>query len=290
MIATLDELKIFLDMAETDDSMNDTLNQYLNAVDTLFNEQCDREFGSTTYTNQEYNGTGGKRLWLRHIPVTAITQISDSREPGIRIKNTTSGAARATIDISTSAQTLTHTLVVGGTTTSASIDLTDAASDTLAELVTVLSALGNGWEAEIWETTLEPLPSTELLEVMGVNVGVPRGGGDAEFEDFDIPGTPLGSDVRIEDREMGIIFSQRGFGGGVNKITVSYTAGYTAALMPNDLKLGVMAGAQALLNRGQEDGFGTNNFSTSVLRISYAKWLPDYTLEMIAKYKRRALG
>ena len=160
MIATLDELKIFLDMAETDDSMNQTLNQYLNAVDTLFNERCDREFDSTPYINQMYNGTGGKRLWLRHIPVTAIAQISDTRVPGIRIKNTTSGAARATIDISVSAQTLTHTLVSGSTTTTAPIDLTDAASDILSELITVINALGNGWEAEIYDTDLNGLPST----------------------------------------------------------------------------------------------------------------------------------
>lgn len=290
MIVDLDAFKTFLDIPETDDSQNDILNQHLNAVDGLFNDLADYEFDSTTYTNQEYNGTGGPRLWLRNIPVTAIAQISAERIPGIRIKNTTSGASRATIDVDVSAQTLTHTLVVGITTTTAAIDLTAAATDTLSELVTAINAMGNGWSAEIDDTDLNGLPSTELLEVMGLNCGVPRRGGDAQFKDLDIPGEPLGDEFRLEDPEMGTIFAQQGFHKGVNNVIVTYTAGYTAATMPKALQEAVLAGAQALYNRGQEDGFGAASYSQGELTVKYAEWLPDYTLTILERYKRKSLG
>lgn len=288
MIATLDEFKIFLDIPETDDSEEDILNQYLNAVDILFNELCDREFDETTYTHEEHNGDGGKRLWLKHIPVTAIIQLSTDRIPAIRIKNTTSGASRATIDVDVSAQTLTHTLVSGATTTTASIDLTAVATDTLSELITAINALGNGWSAEIDDTDLNGLPSTELLEVMGLNCGVPRRGGDATFKDLDIPGNPLDGEFRVDDANMGTIYNTRGFWSGVNNIIVSYTAGYSATTMPSDLKLGVLAGAAALYARGDEDGFGAEDFNQGTLEVNYADWLPDYSLNMIASYERPA--
>jgi len=290
MIATLAEFKVILGMAETDDSQDTLLNKYLNAVDAVFNSLSDYEFDSTSYVNQEYNGQGGPRIWLRNIPVTAITQISADRIPAIRIKNTTSGASRATIDIDVSAQTLTHTLVVGGTTTTASIDLTAAATDTLSELITAINALGNGWSSEIYQTDLEGLPSTELLEVMGLNCGVPRGGGDATFKDLDIPGTPLDGEFRIEDAKMGTIFYSRGFHKGVNNVVVSYTAGYTSATMPHELKLAVLTGAQALYTRGEEDGFGASSFNQGELMVRYGEWLPDYTLTILERYKRKSLG
>lgn len=289
MIVDLDTFKTFVDIPETDDSQNDLLNLYLNAVDILFNELCDREFDSTSYTHQEYNGDGGKRLWLRHIPVTAIIQLSTERIPAIRVKNTTSGAARATIDVDVSAQTLTHTLVVGVTTTTAPIDLTAAATDTLSELVTAINALGNGWTAEIYDTDLNGLPSTELLELMGFNCGVPRRGGDATLKDLCIPGNPLDGEFRIDDAKMGTLYNWPGFPRGINNIIISYTAGYTAATMPSDLKMGVLTGAQALYARGEEDGYGVKSFSNETLRVSYADWLPDYSLKMIGKYTRPAL-
>ena len=290
MIATLPELKIAMDIPETDDSQDTLLNQYLTAVDGVFNDLADYEFDSTTYTNELYNGTGGQRLWLRNIPVTALIQISAERIPAIMIKNTTSGAARATIDIDVSAQTLTHTLVSGVTTTTAAISLVDSASDTLSELVTTINALGNGWSAEIDDTDLNGLPSTELLEVMGLNCGVPRRGGDAEFKDLDIPGEPLGDEFRIEDPEMGTIFYWRGFHKGINNIIVTYTAGYTVTTMPTALKQAVLQGAKALYDRGEEDGFGASNFSQGELMVKYAEWLPDYTLTILERYKRKSLG
>jgi hypothetical protein len=289
MIADLDTFKTSLDIPETDDSQNEILNIYLNAVDGLFNKLCDREFDSTTYTHEEHNGDGGKRLWLKHIPVTQILQISTERIPAIKIKNTTSDAARATIDVDVSAELLYYT-IIGGTSATArtSIDLTDAGSDTLAELVSTIDALGSGWDAEMYDTDLNSIPSTELLEVMGLNCGVPRRGGAAVFRELDIPGDPLADGFRIDNAEMGTIYSTRGFWNGINNIIVSYVAGYTAATMPSDLKLGVLAGAAALYARGEEDGFGAEDFNQGTLEVNYADWLPDYTLNMIQSYKRPA--
>lgn len=293
MIATLAEFKIVLGMAETDDSQDKLLNLYLNAVDVLFNTFCDCEFTSTTYTHEMINGDGGKRIWLKHKPVTAITQISAERIPAIRIKNTTSGASRATIDVDVSAQTLVHTLVVGTTTTTASIDLTDAATDTLLELITAINALGNGWSSEIDDTDLNGLPSIELLEVQGLNCAPPRRGGDATFKDLDISGNPLDGEFRIEIASTGMIYKTGGWPRGINNIIVSYTAGFTtgaSGTVPADLKMAVLAGAQALFVRGEEDGFGASSFNQGELQVKYGDWLPDFTLQMLEAYSQNTFG
>jgi hypothetical protein len=289
MIVDLDTFKTFMDIAETDDSQNELLNIYLNAVDALFNELCDREFDSTSYTHEEHNGDGGKRLWLKNIPITAITQISSERIPAIKVKNTTSDAARCTIDVDVSAQTLSHAIAGGSSAATGSFDLTNASYDTLAELVTGINAIGSGWTAEIWDTDLNSIPSTELLEVMGLNCGVPRGGGDAVFSELDIPGTPLGDEYRIENGNMGQIYFPNGWPRGVNNVWVSYTAGYSATTMPHPLKMGVLAGCSALYQRGEEDGFGVSGFSEGALRVKYGEWLPDITLQMIDKYERKTV-
>lgn len=289
MIVDLDTLKTFMGIAETDDSENELLELYLNAVDTLVNSMSDYEFDSTTYTNEVYNGSGNQRLWLKHIPVTAITQISADRIPAVKIKNTSSGAARATVNVDVSGQELSYTLVVGASLSTGVIDLTDAGSDTLAELVTTIDAIGSSWDAEMQDTDLNTIPSTELLGVLGLNCGPPRGGGDAEFRELDIPGTPLGDDFVMDDAEMGMIYRQTGWPKGVNNVVVTYTAGYTEATMPSDLKMGVLAGAQALYERGEQAGFGVSNFSQSSLRVSYGDWLPDITLQQIEFYRRKVI-
>jgi hypothetical protein len=218
-----------------------------------------------------------------------MIQLSTERIPAIRIKNTSSDASRATIDVDVSAQLLYYAIIGGANATArTSIDLTDAGSDTLAELVTTLNALGNGWSAEIEDTDLNSIPSPELLEVMGLNCGVPRRGGDATFKDLEIPGEPLGDGFRVDNATTGTIYNTRGFWSGINNIVVSYTAGYTAATMPSDLKLGVLAGAAALYARGEEDGFGVTQFDQGTLEVNYADWLPDYSLNMIESYKRPA--
>jgi len=285
MIATRDQFKILMDIAETDDSQNDLLDLYLNAVDALFNKLCGYEFDSTDYTNDEYNGDGGQYLWLRNIPVTAISQISTSRLAAIEVKNTTTDASSATINIDVSAQTLAHAIVGGASAASGSIDLTDSGSDTLAELVTTIDALGSGWDAQMLDTNLNSVPSTELLEVLGLNVGKPRSGGDASYKPLDIPGTPA-DDVKIDDATNGRLYRSSGFSSGINNITVSYTAGYTSSTMPDDVTLAGLAGAQALYQRGEEDGFGANDFSDGSLSVKYGEWLPDLTLRTIAQHRR----
>lgn len=284
MIATLDDLKVLMGIPERDDSEDELLSLYLDPVDSLFNLLCDREFDSIRYTHEEYYGIGGKRLWLRNIPVTSIVQLSTSRLPAIKIKNTSSDAASATVTVDVSAKTIALTVAGGANASTSTTDLTGAPNDTLSELVAVIDALGNGWDAEIYDTDLNSVPSIELLEVMALNCGVPRGGGAASWKELDIPGTPLGGEFRIENANMGTIL----FTASVDYAIVSYVAGYST--MPNDLAMGVLAGAQALYMRGEEDGFGAKNFSDGTLRVSYGDWLPDISLKMIEKYKRKTLG
>ena len=154
--------------------------------------------------------------------------------------------------------------------------------------MTAINALGDGWTAEIYNTSLNSILSIELLEAMGVFVGVGRDGGSAEYRDFDIPDTPI-SDYRIISPNTGEVYSNSGFSGGINNVIASYTAGYSSTTMPHDLKLGCLAAAQALYQRGFENGFGVNGFSEGTLRLTYGQWLPDISLQMVDKYRRRTV-
>ena len=55
---------------------NTRLERYINSVSSFLERECDRLFHSAIYTDEEYNGTGGTKLWLKNYPIISITAMS----------------------------------------------------------------------------------------------------------------------------------------------------------------------------------------------------------------------
>jgi len=71
-LITLDNLKEVLGI--TDNTQNSLLTNIINRATDIIESYCgNRRFASTTYTNQEYDGTGTCFINARHYPITAMT-------------------------------------------------------------------------------------------------------------------------------------------------------------------------------------------------------------------------
>lgn len=280
MIADLDAFKLFMDIDETDDSKNDLLNIYLTAVDSLFGYLCDREFDSTEYTNELYDGDGSQFLSVRNYPISVAPIVWAGRTDAINIRNTDTSAtyAQALVDRDNEKVTL---IIAGGSNPGAD-DVDYETYPTLSDIVTQISTLGKGWVASIYNSNLSSILSSQLLPV-SVMCGSQQNNA-ASDETLKIPDDVI-SIERFEPA-TGRLFRPSGFSPGFQNYAASYTGGYTAAAMPSGLHSGVLVGAQALYNRGQEDGFRADSFSAGSLQINYGDWLPDLTLQMIDFYAR----
>ena len=54
---------------------NSKLETYINSMSSFLEKECDRSFHSATYTDEEYDGNGMTKLWLKQFPVTSITTL-----------------------------------------------------------------------------------------------------------------------------------------------------------------------------------------------------------------------
>jgi hypothetical protein len=173
-------------------------------------------------------------------------------------------------------------LIVDGGANDDDSDVDFATYTTLSAVVTQIVAVGNGWDAVIYDTDLNDIKSTALLRTI-VSCGS-QGNTTASYEYLEIPDDPV--NIERWNPTTGQIYRSGGFASGIQNVAVSYTGGYTAATMPHNLKLAVLAGIKALYDKGEEGGFGVNGFSQDGLNIRYAEWLPEITLKALDDYKR----
>lgn len=71
MLVTLDNLKTFLGISGS--GQDDLLNLLNEQASAMVEKKCMRTFEETTYTEEEYDGTGEKELILKQFPVTSTT-------------------------------------------------------------------------------------------------------------------------------------------------------------------------------------------------------------------------
>jgi len=270
-------------IAVTDNSQDTFLNIYLTALDGLFNNRCDREFDSTAYTNELYDGSGGQVLYLRNYPISVAPVLWSGRTDAINVRNTdtTVTYAQALVDKDNAKVTLT---LAGGSNAGAD-DVDYATYTTLSAIVTQINTLGKGWVASIYNSNLDNEVSTQLLPG-SILCGSQRGN-TASDETLKIPDSPV-SIERFEST-IGAIYRSACFSPGFQNYAASYTGGYTSTTMPNDLIEAVCEGAMALYEQGKEGGFGINSFSQGGLTIKYNEWLPASTKNALERYSRKVI-
>ena len=240
------------------------------------------DYASASYVNQLYSGDGTRYLRLRNWPVTVLSSVSWSKRPVIQIRNTSSDATRALVSVDVADQEL-RLSVIGGDNAGVSspIDLTAAGSDTIAELITTINALGVGWDALIDDPAFEDMLSTELLEVKGLVVTDIEDKGTPPYEDLLAPDPIIQVDV---NEETGMVYMPGGWPEGNRNVMATYTGGFST--IPGDLKGAVLRLVKLTYDKIQESGDGMRTVSLGGgVSLAYLDEIPSAIQNTLDKYK-----
>lgn len=223
---------------------------------------------TTTYNNQLIDGTGSQWIWPGPKNITAVGRAATGVKSAINFKHSTAASnAYGKINYTDKAGVSLGLVVADGTTASDTTELFSTYS-TLTLLVAQINARsGNGWSAELFDSTFGIFASTNLLEADNIFAGT-WDGTDPGWSGLAMPGEPIGG-LTIERSEGGI-FRPGGWHSGTKNIPITYTAGWTTADMPADLKQAVIQLMKFFFTRHQQDAEGIKSFSLRNLKIEYA--------------------
>lgn len=137
------------------------MEQAIDAASDQIESHCDRTFASATYTHC-FNGSGTPRLVLRQKPVTAVTRVAIGLTEALSVKNTSSDARYATV--SNDGTNISLAVKGGANDDSGTPDTVAIGSNTVAQLVTAIIAVGKGWTATSAGSTQDNWPATEIVK------------------------------------------------------------------------------------------------------------------------------
>lgn len=218
-------------------------------VEKIIRNKTGKEFESTSYVNELYDGNGGSRLRLDHEPITAVSRVSTDLEAVIKIKNTTL-ATTSSVKVDSTNVTLT----IDETSSVIAI----ATYATLPSLVTQINTLSaSGWSAEIYNTVYNAKLTSKLIpqqiDVTSFEV--------AEDWSYLYMGEPVS--FKIVDQKW--IESDEGFPKGSQNIAVSYTAGTT----PDDITMLVCQLVKAVWTQKANSAEGLKSFTVGDIQMVY---------------------
>lgn len=271
MIVSVGEIRDFF--GDLDESLYDIISSIHLGVEQFVKTYCNRDFESTSYTLEEYSGTGGQFLFLNNFPITAVDRIAIGTIDVIKIKNTNS-SSNASVSVTSTGLRLVYNNTANAT-------ILFASYTTLTLLVAAINALGSGWSAELLHSMYSSYKSTELIKKWGMNAL------DNNWVYLNIPDKAL-ENFSVNENS-GIISRALGFPSGFNNIRVSYTSGYSSTNMPNDLKEAVKQFIQYIYNKRDEESFGLTQYrigTNSVLSIFEEDPIPKEIKQVFSFYKK----
>ncbi len=227
-------------------------------VEQMIVDMTDRTFVSTTYSNELYDGEGGSRLRLKHLPITAVSRVSIDPEEVIQIKNTLTDATTAMVTVDATNVTLTVDGGAGNSTSTLAI----GTYTTLSSLVTAINALSSayGWSASIYNTIYSDKKTNKLI---------PQQIDCTSFENTEsyqylLMGEPVDGRIKIID---GIwIETDSYFPRGSQNIAVSYTGGASNASI--SMLIGILV--KAVWTNHQNDSEGLKSYQVGDISMVYA--------------------
>ncbi len=249
-------------------------------VEAAVENYCHRTFSSTTYLHELHNGNGTPDMFLNHYPIISITQVAIGEMAAIKVKNTATDATRATVTVSADDAEMTLIVAGGDSASTDTIDLSNASYDTIDEVVTQINTLGDGWSAETNDTNFGSLLSSELLPVMAHQVGS-RGNQVADWSYLNMPNLVISAKHNAVNAQLhypGI------FTPGFQNIIITYTAGYTSATMPKDLKLAILSWVKSIYTQTLEDSEGIKKYTTGDLSVTYGDSITMETKTILNSY------
>lgn len=234
-------------------------------VEKEIKNYCNWEIESATYTNRLIDGSGTDWLKLGMKNITALTRIAVNLEPAIKIKHSTASSnAYAHVAYTDNAPMSLGLEVVDGADVSSATPLLFATYTTMATLIAQIT--GNGWSAEVYDSDYNTMLSTNLLEIDNLYCGT-WDGEDPGWEYLYMPGRPIRGFT--EQREQAALYRSGGWPKGIKNIPVTFTAGWTTANMPADLKQAVASMISYFYTKHQQGTTGIKSFSLGHLRIDY---------------------
>lgn len=234
------------------------------AVEKEIKNYCGWDMESATYTNRLVDGSGNSVLNLCLKNITALSRISTSIEPAIKIKHTTASSnAYAKVVYSSGTPTSLDLTVDDGSDASSS----SIAFSTYTTMSTVIAQIAsNGWSAEVYDTDYNSFASTNLLELENLYAGT-WDGTDPGWEYLYMAGEPM-TDFTLRAAE-GTVIRSGGWAEGTRNIPITLTAGWTTPNMPEDLKQSVAMLVRYFYTKHQEQTIGIRSFSLGHLSIQY---------------------
>jgi hypothetical protein len=218
------------------DSLIDTI---VTAASDAIAKYCRRDFTARSY-DELYDGNGGRILSLRQYPIQSVQSVRYRPVTVLKIiNNNTSVNQQARVQVTSTGLTLTR--VASGATTTNS--LTYSGNATLQAMATAITALGNGWSAQVVGDSSADYglwPSADLW--------VPPSFGDGTTSQGNLTARGQNAEIKLHTYELaGYQFDPRGWllraipytdaellhpedlvwPPGILNFRVQYTAGYT---------------------------------------------------------------
>lgn len=210
------------------------LEALIDAISDRIETFCGRLFLTRTH-KEWYDSNGTTELLLNNYPIIEVDRVAIGRTDALYIECTATDASRAYARMNYD-DTLDLTITGGTSAGTTSLTLSDAANDTLTELIAVIGAT-SGWDATLlYVADAAGLHvSADLVPTIGLECLSPA------RATFQIPDAAV-SEIEM-DRDMGLLRFMSAVSTGSRYIRVEYTAGYAA--IPDDLEL---LAAQAVAN------------------------------------------
>jgi len=212
-----------LDNRATTSNEDTTLDALIAAVSKAIENFCWRSFAIASYDELQ-PGNNRQELLLRRYPIASVERVAYAPTPVLRVTNTSASNQRATVKVTATGIELIR--VPSGVPATSTILFSDQV--TLSALATAITALGNGWFAEVLESTHNLRASADLRALQGAfqakDVSVLLQIHVAELTTFD-----MDADAGILMREAGACWH-----GGINYWRIVYRSGYSA--VPDDVQ------------------------------------------------------
>jgi hypothetical protein len=236
-------------------------------VEREIKNYCQWEIEEATYTNKLLNGTGTRTLKLGVRNVTALIRVSRGVTAAINIKHSTAASnAYAKVNESSNAPVSLGLVVADGSAVSSTTELFSTYSTMTLLVAQINTRSGSGWSAQLDDSDYGIFASTNLIPTQNVYAGT-WDGTDPGWTDLMMPDEPLTGYELNEN--IGSITIPGGWPSGTKNIPASFTAGWTTANMPDDLKQAVAQTIKYFYTKHQQGTTGIKSFSLGHLRIEY---------------------
>jgi hypothetical protein len=236
-------------------------------VEREIKNYCQWEIESADYINKLLNGSGTRTLKLGVRNVTAFVKVSLGFRAAINIKHSTASSnAYAKVNVSGNAPVSLGLVVADGSDVGDTTELFSTYTTMTALVAQINARSGNGWSAQLDDADYGIFASTNLIPIQNVYAGT-QDGTDPGWTDLMMPDEPLTGYELNEN--VGSISLPGGWPKGTKNIPATFTAGWTTANMPDDLKQAVAQMINFFYTKHQQGTTGIKSFSLSHLRIEY---------------------